>query len=88
MRTDHVVVLVRVPACRGVALNDQVTYFSNDMGFYDVIGNVAEMIDEPGKAMGGSWDHPARESTVQSVSYYEERDPRVGFRIFMEVIEE
>lgn len=64
------------------------TYFSNDMGLYDVIGNVAEMTDEKGIAMGGSWDHPAEESTIVSINKYEERDPSVGFRLFMEVIEE
>ncbi|QNL21474.1 SUMF1/EgtB/PvdO family nonheme iron enzyme [Hyphobacterium sp. CCMP332] len=73
----------------GFALTSPVgTYFSNDMGLYDVIGNIAEMIDEKGKAMGGSWDHPPHESTVRSVMQYEASDPRVGFRIFMEVIEE
>ncbi len=73
----------------GFALTAPVaSYFSNDMGFYDVIGNVAEMVDEQGKAMGGSWDHPPHESTVTSVMQYDGPDPRVGFRIFMEVIEE
>jgi formylglycine-generating enzyme required for sulfatase activity len=64
------------------------TYFSGDMGLYDVIGNVAEMIDEKGKAMGGSWDHVKGESTITSVHHYQEADDRVGFRVFMDVIEE
>ncbi len=64
------------------------TYFTNDMGLYDVIGNVAEMVDEPGIAMGGSWNHPPKESTITSINKYENSDPSVGFRIFMEVIEE
>ena len=63
-------------------------YFSNKMGLYDAIGNVAEMIDERGKAMGGSWNHTAEESTVTSINLYEGSDPAVGFRLFMEVIEE
>ena len=64
------------------------TYFSNDMGLYDVIGNVAEMINEPGKAMGGSWNHLPEESTITSINQYDERSGTVGFRVFMEVIEE
>ncbi len=64
------------------------TYFPNGMGLYDVIGNVAEMIDQPGKAMGGSWNHVARESTISSINSYDGPVSEVGFRIFMEVIEE
>ena len=64
------------------------TYFSNDMGLFDVIGNVAEMINEPGKAMGGSWNHWPEESTITSINHYDERSGTVGFRVFMEVIEE
>ena len=63
-------------------------YFPNSLGFNDVIGNVAEMIDEKGKAMGGSWNHPAEECTIRAVSEYEKAEPTVGFRVFMEVIEE
>lgn len=64
------------------------TYFSNDMGLFDVIGNVAEMTDEPGKAMGGSWNHPPEQSTITSSHTYTGPDPAVGFRVFMEVMEE
>lgn len=64
------------------------TYFPNQMGIYDVIGNVAEMINEEGKAMGGSWNHVPEESTIKSVNTYEGSDAAVGFRLFMEVIEE
>ena len=63
------------------------SYFANGMGFYDVVGNVAEMIDVSGEAMGGSWGHGEKESTIHSVNTYEIADPMVGFRIFMEVIE-
>ena len=63
------------------------TYFPNDMGLYDVVGNVAEMTDEKGKACGGSWNHPPEESTIKSMNEYKGPDAAVGFRIFMEVIE-
>ncbi len=64
------------------------TYFPNDIGLFDVIGNVAEMIDDEGKAMGGSWRQPAEECTLHSILEYDGSDVRVGARPFMEVIEE
>jgi hypothetical protein len=62
-------------------------YFPNNMGLYDVVGNVAEMIDEKGKACGGSWNDSPSESTIQSIKTYRHSDASIGFRVFMEVIE-
>lgn len=62
-------------------------YFPNDIGLYDVSGNVAEMINEKGKACGGSWNHTPEESTIRSINQYSKPDAAVGFRVFMEVIE-
>ncbi len=83
------------PFCKGKLKGDGFimtspvgTYFSGDMGLFDVIGNVAEMTDEKGKAMGGSWDHVKGESTITSINEYQGADTRVGFRVFMDVIEE
>lgn len=64
------------------------TYFPNDIGLYDVVGNVAEMTSEKGKACGGSWNHPPEESTIKSVNLYEGPDAAIGFRVFMEIIEQ
>lgn len=64
------------------------TYFANRIGLYDVVGNVAEMTSQDGKAMGGSWNHTAEESTITSVVNYQSANDHVGFRLFMEVIEE
>jgi len=64
------------------------SYFPNGMGLYDVVGNAAEMIDEKGKACGGSWDHAPEESTIRSVSNYSGSCGAVGFRIFMTVVDE
>ncbi|MEL7149056.1 MAG: SUMF1/EgtB/PvdO family nonheme iron enzyme, partial [Bacteroidota bacterium] len=63
-------------------------YFSNAMGLFDVVGNVAEMVQEKGKAAGGSWAHSPEASTITSVSKYQQADAKVGFRVFMEVITE
>ena len=63
------------------------TYFPNNIGLYDVIGNVAEMIDDKGKACGGSWDDLPLESTIHSVKSYSDSDATIGFRVFMEVVE-
>ncbi len=69
------------------AMSPAKAYFPNDIGLYDVVGNVAEMINEKGKACGGSWNHPPAESTIRSVSTYTNPDAAVGFRVFMEIIE-
>ena len=58
------------------------------MGLYDAVGNVAEMIDEKGKACGGSWNDPSEKSTIHSVKEFNGADETVGFRVFMEVIED
>jgi formylglycine-generating enzyme required for sulfatase activity len=64
------------------------SYFPNGFGLYDVVGNVAEMVDEKGKALGGSWDHSPEQSTIRSIHHYTRPSGNVGFRVFMEVIEE
>jgi hypothetical protein len=58
------------------------------MGLCDIVGNGAEMIDRKGKARGRSWDQLPEESTIRSVSNYSGPNGSVGFRIFMEVVEE
>lgn len=63
------------------------SYFPNNIGLYDVVGNVAEMIDEPGKACGGSWDDEPAQSTIHSIKTYPHANATVGFRVFMEVIQ-
>ncbi len=63
------------------------SYFPNNIGLYDVVGNVAEMVDEKGKACGGSWDDTPMESTIHSIKSYKHPDATIGFRVFMEVVE-
>jgi CarboxypepD_reg-like domain/Sulfatase-modifying factor enzyme 1 len=76
------------PAYDGwIMMAQTASYFPNDFGLYDVVGNVAEMIDENGKACGGSWDDAPSESTIHSVKTYSRPDATIGFRVFMEVVE-
>jgi hypothetical protein len=80
--------LPKMPVMDGWILMAPVqTYFPNDIGLYDVVGNVAEMTNEKGKACGGSWNHSPEESTILSVNEYSAPSSEVGFRVFMEVIE-
>ncbi|MEL7121796.1 MAG: SUMF1/EgtB/PvdO family nonheme iron enzyme [Bacteroidota bacterium] len=62
-------------------------YFPNDYGLYNTSGNVAEMIDEEGIAMGGSWMTEGYKSvTTTSEAIYSNATPDVGFRPILTVI--
>jgi formylglycine-generating enzyme required for sulfatase activity len=63
------------------------SYPANQLEAYDLIGNVAELTQE-GVIKGGSWDNTLAESTVEQNQNYVLPDPRVGFRVVMEVLEE
>jgi formylglycine-generating enzyme required for sulfatase activity len=64
------------------------SYFPNKFGLYATSGNVAEMISEPGKTKGGSWQDNFYYGQITSVKMIQSPSPAVGFRVFMEVIEE
>ena len=63
-------------------------YFPNNYGIYGMSGNVAEMVQEPNLAKGGSWSDDPIECQITSKKYYEGRRPDVGFRVVMEIIEQ
>jgi Sulfatase-modifying factor enzyme 1 len=62
------------------------SYFPNDFGLYNMSGNVAEMIDQPGVAKGGSWNEPPIQGQITSRNTYTKPVPFIGFRVFMEVL--
>jgi formylglycine-generating enzyme required for sulfatase activity len=63
------------------------SYKANKLGLFDIIGNVAEYTSDD-KVKGGSWGNAIEECFVDKVQDFQIPDPRVGFRLVMEVIEE
>jgi formylglycine-generating enzyme required for sulfatase activity len=64
------------------------SYYPNDFGLYAISGNVAEMISEAGKTKGGSWQDSEYYGQISTVKMVNGPSPAVGFRVFMEIIEE
>lgn len=64
------------------------SYFPNAIGLYCVSGNVAEMIQEKGIAKGGSWEDLPENCTINAQKKYEAPSPAIGFRVFMEVLQQ
>ena len=63
-------------------------YAPNPYGLYDMVGNISEMIQEEGIAMGGDWTSTGNNVKITSKKKYEKRgDVRIGFRVYMEIIE-
>jgi hypothetical protein len=50
-------------------------------------GNVSEMIQEKGIAKGGSWVSPGNDVKILSEELYSKSSNHIGFRVFMQVIE-
>jgi len=61
-------------------------YKCNRLGLYDIIGNIAELTND-NKIKGGSWDNTLDESYIDLSQSLSAPDPRVGFRLVMEIIE-
>lgn len=70
------------------AMTDKVNAYSeNEFGLYNICGNVAEMIADEGKALGGSWNDTGYDVRVESMSEYSVSSPYVGFRPVMVISE-
>lgn len=59
------------------------SYWPNVFGLYNLNGNVAEMINEKGQAIGGSWRSPGYDVRNESVQHYTSPQPTIGFRMVM-----
>ena len=63
-------------------------YFPNDFGLYACSGNAAEMVSQKGVSKGGSWDSPQHFLEIKSEQKYDATDATLGFRVFMQVLEQ
>lgn len=57
----------------------------NSLGLYDMIGNVAEFVEEQGFAKGGSWASHLEASAIHKRQYYNKPQAWLGFRCVCEV---
>ncbi len=66
-----------------LATNFAKSYFPNAYGLYNMSGNVAEMLNQRGWTMGGSWNSKAVEMKIESPDAYSGftgPSPYIGFR--------
>jgi formylglycine-generating enzyme required for sulfatase activity len=63
------------------------SYLVDPSGFYNLTGNVAEMVAEYGVAKGGSWYHRSDDCKIESVNTYEKPMSWLGFRIVVEAMD-
>lgn len=57
------------------------SYFPSDYGFYNMNGNVSEMISDGDFAVGGDWHSPGYDIRNASIKEFKGPEPTVGFRV-------
>ena len=60
------------------------SFFPNDIGLYNVCGNVAEMLSEKGVAAGGSFEDFGYNVRIQSTKEFSGVTRDIGFRVLMQ----
>lgn len=63
-------------------------FYPDTYGFYNLAGNVAEMVLESGISKGGSWKSTVTALAIEAQEKYDGPSTQIGFRYFLEVIEE
>ncbi len=63
------------------------SFYPNEFGLYNMIGNAAEMVAERGIAKGGSYNDTGYDVRVQSEKKYSTATTEIGFRVVMEIEE-
>ena len=63
------------------------SYWPNDFGFYNINGNVEEMISDSDHAVGGGWKSPGYDIRNESIQPFKEASSTVGFRVIATYIE-
>jgi sulfatase modifying factor 1 len=67
------------------------SYWPNDLGIYNMAGNVEEFVSEYGITKGGSWHDPGyylRNTVIETYQSINEATSSRGFRFVMEIVEE
>ncbi len=68
------------------------SFYPNEYGLYNMAGNVAEMVEsKTRRTLGGSWQNTGYYLRLDAEDPYADVEgphPAIGFRVFMEVIEE
>ena len=62
------------------------SYPPNQFGIYQMSGNLAEMLDEPQKVKGGSWNMPTNALKVDESEMVNYPSNNVGFRPVLMVV--
>lgn len=62
------------------------SYKPSEYGFYNMNGNVAEMISDGDYAVGGDWHSPGYDIRNASIKEFNDAEPTVGFRVVTTVL--
>lgn len=64
------------------------SYWPNSFHLYNMIGNVAEMVQEEGTAKGGSFDHIPEDCKIRNRQLYKKPERWLGFRCVAVVLKQ